>query len=129
MVGRPPRVLAGGGAAGVVALFAIVVVAAAIWPSGERVPRLMDAGCAMLTVLEGALPLAALLWWRRGLDVVQPAITGAALGLAAGAWSAALAYLRCFHAAAEHGALAHAAPALVLMAVGAAVGAVVLRLR
>lgn len=78
--------------------------------------------CGALVLVQGALPLLALAWPRAGADPRAPALTGAALGAAAGAWGAMLAWLRCPHVALVHGILAHALPVLVLAAIGALVG-------
>lgn len=85
--------------------------------------------CGGLFLLQGVLPLLALLWPVRGTDPRRPALTGAALGAAAGAWAAMLAWLRCPHVAVEHGIVAHAAPVLVLALAGALLGARMLRMR
>ena len=66
--------------------------------------------CGALSVLQGALPLLALLLPRRGTDPVHPAITGAALGMTAGAWTVVMAYMRCPHGAALHCIIAHVVP-------------------
>lgn len=129
MLGRPRTALAVGALATSATLFLLVVVAAAVWPSHEDVPRSIDAACGAMTLAQGAIPLAAFAIPRRGADPVHPALTGAAIGAAAGAWSAMLAYLRCPHATLVHGFLAHAGPSLLLAAVGAIVGWALLRLR
>lgn len=107
------------------------LAAAAIWPepASEHVSTRSDLACAAMTIVQGALPLVVLVVPRRGSDPVHPVITGAALGMTAGAWSATMAYLRCPHAAASHCVLAHVAPALVLTAVGALLGRVLLGIR
>jgi hypothetical protein len=108
-----------------------VLVATVMWPEPARegVPASAHLSCGVMTIVQGALPLVVLVIPRRESDPVHPVITGAALGMTAGAWTAAMAYLRCPHAAASHCVLAHVAPTLVLTAVGAVLGRVVLRLR
>lgn len=85
--------------------------------------------CAGLFVVQGLLPLAVLALPRRGQDPRSPALTGAALGAAAGVWAAMLAWIRCPHVDLAHGVLAHALPVIVLAAIGAAVGKWLLRMR
>jgi hypothetical protein len=79
--------------------------------------------------VQGALPLVALLAPRRGTDPVHPAVTGAALGMTAGAWTAMMAYLRCPHPSAFHCIAAHVAPTLLLTVAGALLGHALLRVR
>lgn len=113
-------------------LLALVALSASLlWPepAAEQVGGSMDIACGLISVAQGALPLMALLLPRRGSDPVHPAITGAALGMTAGAWTVVLAYLRCPHAAAMHCILAHVAPTLVLTALGAGLGWLLLRVK
>lgn len=102
-----------------------------IWPelAREEVPAGAHAACAAVTLVQGALPLAALLWPRRESDPVHPAITGASLGMTAGAWTATMAYLRCPHVPADHCIIAHVVPTLLLTAAGAVLGRWLLRVR
>jgi hypothetical protein len=118
------------------ALAAAVLTASALvgaWLSPEAahepVSSGVDLACGAMTVAQGAVPLLLLLLPRRGGDPVHPVITGAALGMTAGAWAATLAYLRCPHAAASHGILAHVAPVLLFAAAGAVLGHAMLRIR
>jgi hypothetical protein len=103
---------------------ALVFLIAAFWPgpAAEGVPMTEDVGCALLTLVQGMLPMAALVIAKRGTDPVHPMLTGVAFGIVAGAWAVAMAYLRCPHAAAVHGLVAHAVPALLLGVAGALVG-------
>jgi hypothetical protein len=131
MLGRPRSVLL---AAVVVTapLLALVVLGATIaWPepAKEHVGGSADLACGLLSVVQGALPLVALLVPRRGSDPVHPAITGAALGMTAGAWTVVMAFLRCPHAAAMHCIMAHVAPTLFLTALGAGLGWLFLRVK
>lgn len=119
-------------ASAVLALVALLAARAAPELAAEEsasLPCGAHLACGGLLVLQGVLPLLALVWPLRGTDPRRPALTGAALGASAGAWAAMLAWLRCPHVAVEHGLLAHAAPVLVLAALGAALGARMLRLR
>lgn len=137
MLGRPRRVLVSICAAGGLVLLASAVVVLLLGDGGEvervgRVGRVgpeMHARCGALTVVQGLALFVALLLPRRGSDPLHPAITGGALGLAAGAWTATMAYLRCPHADAAHCVAAHVVPALLFAAAGAAVGHVLLRVR
>jgi hypothetical protein len=94
------------------------------WPeaAGEHVEGGAHLACGAISVFQGALPLLALFIPKRGTDPVHPAITGAALGMTAGAWTVVMAYLRCPHAAAMHCVLAHVVPTLILTALGAVLG-------
>lgn len=112
----------------VLVAFAAVLLAG---PFVEVEPATMRThlACGGLAIVQGVLPFAALAWPREGSDPRSPALTGAALGAAAGAWACMLAWLRCPHVEVAHGVLAHALPALVLSGFGALVGARLLRLR
>lgn len=131
MLGRPRGVLL---TAVVVTapLLAIVVLCTTLaWPehTTETVTRAASLTCGLMSVVQGGLPLFALLLPRRGSDPVHPAITGAALGMTAGAWTVVMAYLRCPHTAAMHCIIAHVVPTLVLTALGAALGWLLLRVK
>ena len=114
-------------------VLAVVALCATIaWPepaAGEHVESMTHLGCGAMSIAQGALPLVVLLLPRRGSDPVHPAITGAALGMTAGAWSVVMAYLRCPHAAAMHCILAHVVPTLILTGLGAILCWVLLRVR
>lgn len=108
-----------------------VLAATTMWPEAahEDVPTKTHLACGVMTVMQGALPLVVLLVPRRGSDPVHPVLTGAALGMTAGAWTAAMAYLRCPHASASHCILAHVVPTLALTAIGAVLGRMFLRVK
>jgi hypothetical protein len=108
-----------------------VLAAAAMFPehAHEDVAMKSHLACALMTIVQGALPLVVLIVPRRGSDPVHPMLTGAALGMTAGAWAAAMAYLRCPHAGASHCVLAHVAPTLALTVIGAVLGRMFLRMR
>jgi hypothetical protein len=132
MLGRPRTQLLTAVVLTAPALAVVALCATLAWPEpaiGEHVSSATHLSCGALSVLQGALPLVVLLVPRRGSDPVHPAITGAALGMTAGAWSVVMAYLRCPHAAAMHCILAHVVPTLILTALGAVLGWVLLRVR
>ena len=131
MLGRPRNVLL----TAVVVTAPVLAVAALCttfaWPDhiGEHVDSGMTLSCGAISVLQGALPLVVLLLPKRGTDPVHPAITGAALGMTAGAWTVVMAYLRCPHTAPMHCIVAHVVPTLILTALGAVLGWVLLRVK
>lgn len=131
MLGRPASVLVTASVLAAPVLALAALVAAMCWPTAaaEELPPRANLACAAMTLAQGALPLVALLAPRRGSDPIHPAITGAALGMTAGAWTAMMAYLRCPHAQALHCILAHVAPTLVLSALGAVLGWALLRIK
>jgi hypothetical protein len=118
MLGRPRQELVAMTLALAPALALVAVVASAVWPldgfsSEPELSAKTHLACGLLTLVQGAVPLAALLFARSGTDPVHPAVTGAALGTTAGAWTAMMAYLRCPHAGPLHALLAHVAPTLL----------------
>jgi hypothetical protein len=131
MLGRPAHVLVTACVVAAPLLAAVAFVAALCWPgpATEDVGSGIHLSCALLTLTQGALPLVALVLPRRGSDPVHPAITGSALGMTAGAWTAMMAYLRCPHAASLHCIIAHVGPTILLTAVGAALGWALLRIK
>jgi len=131
MLGRPRPVLLTGVVLAAPLLALVALGATMAWPAAadEHVSASATFACGLISVAQGALPLLALLLPRRGTDPVHPAVTGAALGMTAGAWSVVMAYLRCPHAAATHCVLAHVAPTLVLTALGAVLGWALLRVK
>ena len=131
MLGHPRPVLVTLSLATMPALALVALAAATLWPepAAETVATHSTVACAAMTVVEGALPLGLFLFAKRGTDPIHPSITGAALGITAGAWTATMAYLRCPHAQAEHCVAAHVAPVVVLAITGALVGKVLLETR
>lgn len=131
MLGRPRQTLLLTCVAAAPVLAVVALTAAAIWPASaaEELPNRAHVGCAVATIIQGALPLIALVVPRRGTDPVHPAITGAALGMTAGAWTAMMAYLRCPHAQAFHCVAAHVIPTIVLTMLGALLGRALLKIR
>ena len=131
MLGRPRTVLLTAVVVTAPILAVVALFATLAWPdtSGEHVGGSVHLACGAISVLQGALPLIALLLPRRSTDPVHPAITGAALGMTAGAWTVVMAYLRCPHAAAMHCIVAHVVPTLILTVFGALLGWLLLRVR
>lgn len=131
MLGRPSRTLVAACVALAPILALSVLVGAVLWPHAahETVPGRTDWVCGSMTVMQGLLPMLVLLVPRRGADPVHPAITGAALGMTAGAFAAALAYVRCPHGETFHCVAAHVAPTLILTVIGAALGRTLLRVK
>jgi hypothetical protein len=83
--------------------------------------------CLAIATLAGAGPLAAFVVVRRRTDLAHPIATGAALGVAAGAWADFLMVLHCPAPELAHRLLCHAVPSAFLAATGAALGALVVR--
>lgn len=131
MLGRPRPLLLLACVVAAPVLACAALAATMIWPehAAEDVPSHAHVACAAITLAQGALPLLALLLPRRESDPVHPAITGAALGMTAGAWTAMMAYLRCPHVPAAHCIMAHVLPTLLLTVVGALLGRLLLRVR
>jgi hypothetical protein len=131
MLGRPRQSLLLACVVSAPLLAIVALMAAAMWPANaaEEVPGHAHLACGMATIAQGALPLIALIIPRRGTDPVHPAITGAALGMTAGAWTAMMAYLRCPHAQAFHCIAAHVIPTIVLTTLGALLGHALLKIR
>jgi hypothetical protein len=131
MLGRPRPTLVLACVLAAPLLACAAFAAAMIWPenAAEDVPAHAHVACAAMTLAQGALPLVALLLPRRESDPVHPAITGAALGMTAGAWTAMMAYLRCPHVPPSHCIIAHVVPTLLLTIAGALLGRFLLRVR
>ena len=131
MLGRPRPLLVLACVVAAPILACSALAATMIWPehAHEEVSTHAHVACAAITLAQGALPLIALLLPRQGSDPVHPAITGAALGMTAGAWTAMMAYLRCPHVPATHCIVAHVLPTLLLTIVGALLGRFLLRVR
>lgn len=131
MLGRPRSILLTAVVVTAPLLAGLVFVVTTVWaePAREHVAGATHLACGAMSVLQGALPLLVLLWPKRGTDPVHPVVTGAALGITAGAWAMLMATLRCPHASASHGILAHVMPVLILTALGAGLGWALLRVR
>ena len=132
MLGRPRHVLLLICVIAAPVLALVALAAATFWPEHaieDVVSTKSHLACGAMTLVQGALPLLVLLLPRRGSDPVHPAITGAALGMTAGAWTAMMAYMRCPHSAAFHCIAAHVLPTLVLTIAGALLGRALLKIR
>jgi hypothetical protein len=83
--------------------------------------------CIVTAILIGLGSLAAFLAVQRQGDVAHPVATGAALGVASGAWADFLMVMSCPASSMTHRLLCHIAPTAILAAAGAALGAFVIR--
>lgn len=95
----------------------------------EEWPERVGLRCFALSLGTGASPFVALLIARRGSDPVAPAVTGAGLGLAAGAFAAVLTDLWCPVAYLPHLLLGHVLPMVAFTCIGALIGRWMLALR
>jgi hypothetical protein len=85
--------------------------------------------CFALTAASAPGPFWVLFSLSPRSDPRHPALTGASLGAAAGAWAALMVELWCPLAEPAHVAVGHVAPLVVLAVFGAAIGASVFRMR
>jgi hypothetical protein len=85
--------------------------------------------CFTLTAASAPGPFWVLLSLSPRRDPRHPALTGAALGAAAGSWAALMVELWCPLAEPAHVAVGHVAPLVLLAALGAGIGARLFRLR
>jgi hypothetical protein len=85
--------------------------------------------CVLMTFAFAAGPLVAFARLHRASDPLNPRLTGAALGAAAGAWGAFAHALICGYTAPLHIALGHVLPVALLVGVGILVGDRVVALR
>jgi hypothetical protein len=88
-----------------------------------------DWHCLATATLIGLGPLVAFAFVHRQGDVAHPMATGAALGVAAGAWADLLMVFHCPVAVLTHRLLCHVGPTVILASLGAALGALVIRPR
>jgi hypothetical protein len=131
MLGRPAswKVLVAGLTP--VALLATWLPVALEWPqtlhdsSGPRAHLV----CVLMTFAFAAGPLVAFARLRRASDPVNPRLTGAALGAAAGAWGAGAHALLCGYTSPMHIVLGHVLPVALLAALGVVIGDRVVALR
>ncbi len=79
-----------------------------------------DSVCFVLTLLLTAGPLVAFVGLRREGDPVHPGLTGAVMGVAAGAWGATLIDLHCENIGGAHVIVGHIIPSVAALFVGAA---------
>jgi hypothetical protein len=85
--------------------------------------------CFALTLAAAAFPLVGLSRARRSSDPMHPVASGAALGVACGAFAGVMVDLWCPVAAPSHVLVGHILPIGVLALLGAAVGARVIAMR
>jgi hypothetical protein len=103
-----------------VAMMSGWAVAALIWPSmlHDTSTASRHLICDVVTFLLAIGPLFAFGFVRRGSDPVNPALTGAAIGTASGAWAAVVLHLVCGYTSAFHILVGHVAPVLGIALVG-----------
>jgi hypothetical protein len=106
------------------ALLATSLVAAMVWPQTLVDDATMNSHvvCVVFTLLCALGPLAAFAVIRRRSDPVAPRLTGAAIGVASGAWGALAIEMHCGHASPAHIVLGHVLPVVMLTLVGVLVG-------
>lgn len=85
--------------------------------------------CLGLTLATAPWPFALLVHLSRRFEPRHPALTGAALGSAAGAWAAVMVELWCPLAEPTHVLAGHVLPVVALSAIGAALGGRLFALR
>jgi hypothetical protein len=83
--------------------------------------------CVATTTLLGLGPLAAFATMHRQSDLAHPIATGSALGAASGAWAEVAMVLNCPASDLGHRLFCHVGPTALLVAIGAALGALVIR--
>lgn len=112
------------------ALFGWRVLASARYP-GMMVEWTERPGfrCFAFSSVLALTPLLGVLWLRRGTDPVNPYLTAAAFGAAAGAGAWVFVDLWCPVGYVPHLLLGHVAPIVLLTVLSAAVGSRLLRLR
>ncbi len=85
--------------------------------------------CITLTLATAPWPFLAVVRSSRRLDPRHPALTGAALGSAAGAWGAVMAAVWCPLSIGSHVLIGHVLPLVLAVGLGAAVGYRMFRVR
>jgi hypothetical protein len=117
--GRASSVLTGVMIASPIALLAWKVVWSAQYDHGlDRWPGRLGLRCLGIGLTLGALPLAAVLFSRRGTDAVHPGRAGMAMGVAMGLGAAVLVDGWCPVAYVPHFLLGHILPLALLGAAG-----------
>ncbi len=101
----------------------MLLTTSASWP--KETPN--DWHCMAVAMLAGLGPLAAFVVVRRRTDLAHPVATGAALGVASGAWADLLMVLHCPASGLAHRLICHAGPTALLAVAGAGLGAIVVR--
>lgn len=89
-------------------------------------PERLGLKCLSWSFAFAVAPMSALMWIRRGSVPLHPALTGAAIGAAVGAFDWVLVDLWCPVAYVPHMMLGHVAPLVSLTLLGAALGQLVL---
>lgn len=107
------------------------LLAGRIWPAAlqDASGGYEDARCTLVTFLLALGPLLAFARVRRESEPIHPRLSGAALGVAAGTWGAALLVVICAFARPAHMLIGHVLPVLWLAGIGAFVGARSLSIR
>ena len=83
-----------------------------MWPEAadDHAPRIAHVACFVYSLLIASGPFAAMTWIRRGSDPVNPRLTAAAYGVAAGLLAGVLMDVHCAYADVEHIVLGHVLP-------------------
>jgi hypothetical protein len=111
-------------------LFAIALVWGAAFPAlAVWWPERLGLKCLGLTLAMAAWPLVGMALVRRGSDPVHPAVTGAALGAASGAWAGVVVDLWCPVMHPAHVAIGHILPIVLLALFGLGLGRRVIAMR
>jgi hypothetical protein len=124
MLGRSLPWLAATSVGTPLAIAGWMLLSARFAPAGDPVSHWH---CVVTTTLLGLAPLVAFAFVHRQSDVAHPLATGAALGAASGAWADFSMVLNCPAAELGHRLFCHLGPMAVLVALGAALGALVIR--
>jgi hypothetical protein len=131
MLGRPRAWLIGIALLLPIALLGVASAGYVPWPNAMAIDcdRFRDIVCFDFASAMSLGPLIAFAIARRGTDPLHPALTGAALGGASGAWGAVAIALHCPISSLAHVALGHVLPVVLFATVGAVVGARVVAVR
>ena len=129
-VGRPRVWLAASASSAPVLLFSAQFGLSSLFP-GQTVPWPGRTGnpCLAISLLVGLWPLLAMAVARRSTDPVHPAMTGAAMGVAAGGVSWVLVDLFCPVGHWMHLLYGHVLPIAILAVVGVVLGNSLVRFR
>jgi len=126
MLGRSLPWLATTSVATPLAIMGWMLLGASAAPTGDAMSAWH---CVATATLLGLGPLAAFATLHRQSDLAHPVVTGAALGAASGAWAEVAMVLNCPASDLGHRLFCHVAPTALLVALGAALGTVVIRPR
>jgi hypothetical protein len=131
MLGRPQSWLLAVAVATPLGLLAVVCAGYLPWPAATAIEGTPfgDFVCFDAVVVLALGPLTAFAVARRRSDPIHPALTGAALGAAAGAWGAFALAIHCPVTSLAHVLTGHVVPVLLVAAVGALLGAKLLALK